>query len=187
MRERIILVAAQDMNERGVKFTVEAVAAKMGISKKTLYQYFPSKQALISAIMDTVLENMETQIATILNSDRPFVEKLEALLCVQPDFLDKINDWVTSDIERYLPVEWEKLVQHRRRRTQSLRELLSQGVAQGHLRSVHVGIASELCYSFGSQLLDYAFLQRMNISMDEALTAFSDIFLKGVLKDETNK
>lgn len=184
MRERIILAAAQEMNERSVKFTVEAVAARLGISKKTLYQNFSSKQALVSAIMDTVVENMENQIDVILDSDKPFTAKLEALLCVQPDFVDKINDWVISDIERYLPAEWDKLVKHRRRRTQRLREILSQGVEQGQLRPIHVGLASEFCFVVGSQLLNYAFLQRVNVSMDEAFTAFSDVFLNGVLKEK---
>ena len=57
MKEDIVKRALNDFMQYGFKtFTMDDLANKMGMSKKTLYEHFPSKQDLVDACLDYALE-----------------------------------------------------------------------------------------------------------------------------------
>ena len=52
MREKIIDTAIEEFTKNGLKFTMNDVAKALGISKKTIYTVFESKQEVLVAIAD---------------------------------------------------------------------------------------------------------------------------------------
>lgn len=77
MKEKIIQTAVDLVQEYGVKFTLSDIASNAGISKKTIYKYFDSKEALLRAVVDYVFEDIRRQHQKILKQDLPNVEKLK--------------------------------------------------------------------------------------------------------------
>jgi AcrR family transcriptional regulator len=63
MQERILDVADRLFYRQGIRFIgVDTVAAEIGISKRTLYNYFPSKDDLIVAYLSRRLRPIETSV-----------------------------------------------------------------------------------------------------------------------------
>src|SRR3954470_15445085 len=61
MKERILKTADRLFYVRGIRAVgVDTIAAEIGISKRTLYNYFPSKDALIVAYLTRRLTPTET-------------------------------------------------------------------------------------------------------------------------------
>jgi AcrR family transcriptional regulator len=57
MENRILLKTRELLVRNGVKYvTMDDLAAQLGISKKTIYQYYTDKDALINAVVDFELE-----------------------------------------------------------------------------------------------------------------------------------
>ena len=52
MREKIIDTAIEEFTKHGSKFTMNDVAKELGISKKTIYTIFESKQDVLVGIAD---------------------------------------------------------------------------------------------------------------------------------------
>ena len=50
MRDKIICESILSLQSEGLKFSVDSLAKKLKISKKTIYKYFPNKEALALAI-----------------------------------------------------------------------------------------------------------------------------------------
>jgi AcrR family transcriptional regulator len=70
MRQRILETADRLFYGQGIRAVgVDTIAAEIGISKRTLYNYFPSKDALIVAYLSRRLVPLEV-------SDRPPVEQI---------------------------------------------------------------------------------------------------------------
>ena len=70
MRERILDTADRLFYRQGVRAVgVDTIAAEIGISKRTLYNYFPSKDSLIAAYLTR-------RIRPVPLSDRPAVEQI---------------------------------------------------------------------------------------------------------------
>ena len=46
MRRAILEATIEQFNEKGIKFTMDDVAKRIGISKKTIYKFFVTVQSL---------------------------------------------------------------------------------------------------------------------------------------------
>lgn len=81
--EAILEAASQVLVERGhAGMTTTRVAARSGVSVGSLYQYYPSKDALLVALLDLKLSRMMTAIeaATGRTRGRPFAERARAIV-----------------------------------------------------------------------------------------------------------
>lgn len=52
MRNRIIAESVESLRHEGLRFSVDTLADKLKISKKTVYRYFPDKQTLAVALYE---------------------------------------------------------------------------------------------------------------------------------------
>ena len=52
VEEKIINQTIQLFQAKGLKFTLDELASELRISKKTIYQYFPSKEAILNEVVE---------------------------------------------------------------------------------------------------------------------------------------
>lgn len=52
MRKKIIGAAIESLRREGLRFSVDTLAERLRISKKTIYKYFPTKEALAMAMYE---------------------------------------------------------------------------------------------------------------------------------------
>src|SRR3954465_4395805 len=62
-RARILDAARSAFAESGLDVGVEEIARRAGVGKGTLYRRFPTKEALVRAIFEDILEEVETLAA----------------------------------------------------------------------------------------------------------------------------
>jgi AcrR family transcriptional regulator len=182
VKNRILDAAADDLNKRGTKFTIDAVAARVGISKKTLYQYYASKDALITAITDAIIADMVRQRTAILASNAPLPEKIIKFLTIRPTTIGPISDWVIEDFRRFKPQEWDKIEEFRRQHVDFLAQLMADGQQNGHVRQVDCCVAAKMLYGAITELLNTRFLKDRDLTLQQAMANVTDIFLHGILK-----
>lgn len=114
------------------KVSLSDVASRAGVSQVTIYNHFGSKEKLIHEVVKKQMEDMLEKYRGILREDRPFPEKMEAIVFdktqiaagYQGEFMRKA---IASDPElrQYLGSLWQKEI------NQMTLELLEQGKAQG--------------------------------------------------------
>lgn len=76
-RSDIIQAAAQVFNTTGLhQARMDDVAAAAGISKGTIYLYFPSKDSLIEALLHRLFEPLDAALASLAASDGPIRDQL---------------------------------------------------------------------------------------------------------------
>lgn len=77
---KILKEAQRHFLEKGYKKTsMEGIALALGISKKTLYTHFAGKQVLLSAVLATVITQLEAKVAAVLKQRQlPFALKWSA-------------------------------------------------------------------------------------------------------------
>ena len=90
MQERILSTADRLFNGEGIRAVgVDKIAAEIGISKRTLYNYFPSKDELIVAYLSR-------HFIQVKASDRPLFEQILR-------YFDWLERWFASDTFRGCP------------------------------------------------------------------------------------
>lgn len=65
MRERIIKAAIESLQAEGLKFSVDTIASKLKISKKTIYKFFPDKETLAYAIYEKYYADASEEVKKI--------------------------------------------------------------------------------------------------------------------------
>jgi len=119
---------------RGV--TMDDLALEMGMSKKTLYAHFPSKTALLQAVMRDKISSVEADLERAM-SETPddFPARLQALLFCLRTHTNEIGERYVRDVRREAP-ELFALVQQRRRELiqRHFGKLLQDGRKAGMIR-----------------------------------------------------
>ena len=69
MREKIIDTAIEEFTRNGLKFTMNDVAKALGISKKTIYTVFESKQDVLMAIAETGVKSIQLHTGGMCHLD----------------------------------------------------------------------------------------------------------------------
>ncbi|WP_249365588.1 TetR/AcrR family transcriptional regulator [Cytobacillus citreus] len=96
--------------QKGLKFTMNDLAANLGISKRTIYEHCESKEHLISVIVDDAINEVkEIEKLIYENDDLTTVGKLKEILLIIPSGLQFGDARLLAEMKRYAPKEWVKI------------------------------------------------------------------------------
>lgn len=105
VREAIVEVATRLIMQQGVRATtMDQIADLLGISKKTLYEHFASKDMLIEVCADTFLKNMEAKLNEIrqLHTENALLPMIATANFVY-GLLTSLNPILFTELRRVIP------------------------------------------------------------------------------------
>ncbi|MCL5878587.1 MAG: TetR/AcrR family transcriptional regulator [Deltaproteobacteria bacterium] len=89
---RIIEKAAELFPRQGFsKVTMDELCDELGISKKTLYRYFISKDALADAVFKWNISSVKNNLLAIMSEHVDYLERLYKLCEFISQFLSRMN------------------------------------------------------------------------------------------------
>jgi AcrR family transcriptional regulator len=109
-QERIVSKAHELFMRYGIRsVSMDEIASNLGISKKTIYQFFTDKDALVEAVVTMELSGSEDDcLKYIENSENPVHEFVMALDMIR-DMLRLMNPMLIYDMQKYHPSAFQKL------------------------------------------------------------------------------
>jgi AcrR family transcriptional regulator len=137
LRARIVAAARDLFFKSGfVRVRSDDIAARLGISKATLYKHFPSKEAILRAVVTRTVASYVDEVEAIVRDDsRDFVEKMIGLMAFLNAVLSTLRSELARDIERYAPEIWTEIDEFRRKKIlDNFKILIEAGVREGALR-----------------------------------------------------
>ena len=110
MKEDIVKRALNDFMQYGFKtFTMDDLANKMGMSKKTLYEYFPSKQDLVDAALDYALEISCKNVDTFVQGEGSVIENVYRTHKKVQEVFNITSDRPIRELQKYYPKTYERM------------------------------------------------------------------------------
>ena len=112
MKEDIVKRALNDFMQYGFKtFTTDDLANKMGMSKKTLYEHFPSKQDLVDACLDYALEMSctNTNVTTFVQGEGSVIENVYRNQKKVQEVFNINSDRPIWKLQKYYPKTYERM------------------------------------------------------------------------------
>ena len=110
MKEDIVKRALNDFMQYGFKtFTMDDLANKMGMSKKTLYEHFPSKQDLVDACLDYALELSCTNVTTFVQGEGSVIENVYRNQKKVQEVFNINSDRPIWELQKYYPKTYERM------------------------------------------------------------------------------
>ena len=144
-RERIRMEAAALFRNKGFNGTSMAdLAREVGITKSSLYHHFPSKQALLSEIIELTVDRATPRVREVAESDLPIAERLRTAIALHTVEAIRDRDAVACFIEegRYLSRDFmASHIINRDRYEMLFHDMFEEGIVSGDFVDQDVGIA----------------------------------------------
>ena len=145
-RNRILAEAAGLFRREGFNgASMKDLAAMVGITKSTLYHHFPSKQALLSEILELTVNRVTPDVEAIAEADLPAATRLRQAVRRHVVELIRDQDNVACFIEegRFLAPEFRQShVANRDRYERHFRRIVADGMRAGEFRQTNTRLAS---------------------------------------------
>ncbi len=188
MRRRIICGAMSELKERGIKFTMDDLARRLGISKRTLYENFASKEDLIGFLLaETIAEIKDKREAIAEDDTLDIREKFKQMLTVRSSLWDEMSDHLVIEIKRAMPNQWQKLDGALDELWEVTEDLLREGARTGCFRPVFFPAVRVLFKGAFYEFANYKFLLEHKVTMREMIDYMLDILMFGLVeKDKDN-
>lgn len=187
-RQKCIDCAIQLCSSQGLDFTMSQLAAQLGMSKKTLYVLFDSKEALLLAAVDAMFDAVKADEAKILaRQDLSLADKVRQLVVVLPDSYKNLDWSRLQGVEKKYPAVYDRIRQRLESEWEPTLELLRQGMEQGELRPFQPGLLRAVVEGAMEHFLSSDALQREGIGYVQALDGMMDLLMEGILAKGDDK
>lgn len=135
VHQRIIDVAGDEFRKHGIRSVrMDDLASLLGISKRTLYEEFEDKEAVLTAVFDQQIQNMEALYAQYKEESVNVLELMLKMFRITLNEYAKTNPKYFVDMQRY-PKFKECFEEGRIKHMQNIKVFLVQGIEQGIFRS----------------------------------------------------
>ena len=181
LREEILKGTIRIFHEKGLKFTMDDIAERLKISKKTLYKVFDDKEALFLAMVDYMFDTIkESEQAVVDDDSLSTVEKVHRILGVLPEGYKDVDlrqlyllkdryPKIYKQVELRLETGWETTI-----------ELIERGIAEGSIVPVRIPILKMMLEASLEQFFQRDILIRNEISYQDALDEVGRILMEGI-------
>jgi TetR/AcrR family transcriptional regulator, cholesterol catabolism regulator len=176
------------LSEGFYKTSMDALASELQISKKTIYNHFPSKEKLVEAIVDDLTGKVSSAVEEIIHSDLNSIEKLVKLLRLINKYLLKFSEKWLNDLRIHMPRLWKYVDEFRTKRMYSaLSVIIQQGKDEGYIIDKPNEIIITLFVSAMRSVVNPEFLYYNKFSYNEAVKLTVEILLNGILTAKGKK
>ena len=150
MKEQIIRKSTEMFLELGFKsVTMDHLSNEIGISKRTLYEYFSNKENLIRQVSHKLYEEISEGIEAIYSSKKNAVEKHFIIKDFILEYLKYENPGSMYQLSKYYPKIYDRLIiKQYTKMIECVTESIKTGIKEGLFRNtINEEIIARLYYS----------------------------------------
>ncbi|MBI4378354.1 MAG: TetR/AcrR family transcriptional regulator [Nitrospinae bacterium] len=183
MKNRIIEAAEKMFYQYGYrKVTMDDIASDLGISKKTLYQYFKSKDAIASAVVKRLHHDIERLQKKARKEISDPIERFEEVIAEISSRITRIGSAFMSDIKKDIPELWKRCEEFREKDINEYIEgILKEGIKKERIKEeINTKIALLAYLGAIRTVFQPEIFAENTFSIEEAFENIIKIFLKGI-------
>jgi TetR/AcrR family transcriptional regulator, cholesterol catabolism regulator len=137
VKDRILIKAADLFCRYGIRtITMDEIASQLGISKKTIYQFFTDKDDMVSAVIEQEISHNEMECNNFRDSAKDAVHQIFLALESLEEMLKYTNPLMLYDLEKHHPRSFQKLREYKYRFLyQIIMDNLQWGIGEDLYRS----------------------------------------------------
>ena len=175
--------------DEGIKsFTVENLATRLFMSKKTIYQYFSTKEALIKGIIVFKLTKQSEDFEKVMKSEADPINKFYKIRDLHIKFSNKINFKRLVYIKTRYPKIWDIIEKYRSERIENFTKIFLLAKKKGYLRETLDPIVSaKLFVNILNTSFRPEFILENIISINDAIYHIQEIVISGFFNKKLHK
>lgn len=185
MKNRITEAAEKRFLRYGFrKVAMDDIASDLGISKKTLYKHFKSKEALATAVVDILQKDIDNLLREIKKKTHDPVVRFNKVITGVSRRITRIGSLFLTDIKKDIPDLWMRTEEFREKEIlEHIEGILKEGIRKGKIRKeINTKIAVLAYLGAIRMVIQPEVFMENKFSIEEAFDNIRAIFLKGIQK-----
>lgn len=179
---RIINATIDIFKEKGVKFTMDDLSNKLGVSKRTLYENIENKESLLNTLVDEVFNSIEAEGKAIINDESlEEIEKLKKILTVLPTSFNTIDYAKIYELKKFYPSIHKRIINRLDVVWGPTEELINDYMEKGMLKKVDLHLMKNILIGSVRNLLEEDYLQQKNLEYYDTMKSIIDIMFDGLI------
>ena len=185
MDSKVLIMEAtlDEFSKRGLKFTMDDIAQKLHMSKKTIYTFFTTKEDLFISTVNYGFDQIKIAEQKILNDPNlATLEKIEKILIVLPERYQHV-DWrniylcknkfpsIYEQIKRRLESDWDGTIM-----------LLETAISEGVIRPISIPVLKTMLNASFEHFINSTNLIEHDIPYNTALSELISILMHGIVQ-----
>jgi len=165
-------------------FTMDDLAAELGMSKKTLYVHFTGKEALMTAVVEDLSREIRASADELFANRRlNFAEKLRGFAEGMVERTARMNPRLLRDLQRFAPEIYRQLAEMREKNIPYVfGRFIEEGQLAGMVRTdLDPGFAVAFFLSAMNGLLQPTALDRLGLAPRDLAPRAIDLLFGGLL------
>ena len=181
LKDRIIQQAGELFVRHGIKrISMDEIASRLGISKRTIYQNFKDKEDLLLQYIRQ-LELMQIEYVKDLSKNEQTVVHVFLRTIEMHKEFDFFNVSFIDDVKKYYPKAKQELIDQQNRGIIFIKQFLEEGMAQGVIRKdLNIEVVSFLLQDSNRTLIDATRLTHKTFSNWELFFTSMINFIRGI-------
>jgi TetR/AcrR family transcriptional regulator, cholesterol catabolism regulator len=137
VKERIQQKAHNLFMQYGVRsVTMDEIAEQLGVSKKTIYQYYSDKDELVDAVMVGEIQHNQDCCLKDKQEAKNAIHEVFLAIEMMQEMFKNMNAAILFELEKYYPKSFDKFLQHKYSFLYKvLKENIERGIAEELYRS----------------------------------------------------
>lgn len=184
-RERIVGAALEEFCRFGFsRVTMDELAVKLGMSKKTLYQHFSGKEDVLRSALEMRRSEMDCKLHPIVHdSSINFIEKMVLICTLISNEFERVSPVLLEDMRRHAPEHFKAMEEWRRKKVEEeLGVFIREGREKGMFRN---DIPDEVLVMMYSVLVENIVrpdvLAKAPLSPAQMYQALVKVFFEGIM------
>ncbi|NLI91312.1 MAG: TetR/AcrR family transcriptional regulator [Peptococcaceae bacterium] len=181
VKEKILNQAVKSFTEKGFrKVTLDHIAYELGISKKTLYKFYRSKEELIKAVINSIEQRILQNDRAIMMDDNISWEDKIFRIVFAPQGIRRPGNIILEELIHYYPEDFNRLSSVKKN---IIYELLVREIQHGAIRS---DIDPQIVIMIFMNMLEHLvieeeeYLYKNKLNLADTLELVGDIILNGI-------
>lgn len=184
IRERIIAEVLREINRRGAEFHMDDLARTLRISKRTLYEHFPSKQEIIKEpILSLISKIYDTHVMLLANTALSTEEKIIEFFNFKRADVSVLSVRKTDEILQKMPEIHDVLKEAKRKDWDLLGTLLDQALQEPAFKQFDKFLLLHMLQSSTNEMIDYFNDVEQDYSFTEYMEKCVRVILYGIKED----
>ena len=186
-KDRLIVQAATLFAKNGCKaITMDDIANSMGISKRTIYQFFTDKKELLEACLQYFIELHDLDIQQILNSTENIIAAIFKYLEDSSKIFFQLKFNFLNELQKYYPVTYNNTIKvSKQKYLKNTEKLLQKGKKDGIVRpDVNPAIIAILINEVTIMTLHRDLFADYGFKMEEAMHSCMSCITRGMLTEK---
>ncbi len=187
VRSRILAAAEEQLTGTGYSaMTMDRLANELGMSKRTLYENFRSKDALIESVFLEKRAELTRAQREVMESEGNLIEKIHRIAPYMQKCLGTVfNPRLLGDLKRNAPALWQTIKIMRKEKIETMwTAILTEGKSKGYVRKKLDTAVMIAIYTAAVEKLFDEYIIPGVYSQAEARGIVLEVFLNGILTDK---